>query len=75
MVDKLYRAALKLDNLNVGEGVMSLAIISVREMLKMRDRQNELEYKLLTQMKNMSTRIQTLEEKNGLANDSKTGKE
>lgn len=71
IVDKLYRAALKLEDLNVGEGVMSLAIIAVREMLKMRDRQNDLEYKLLSQMKNISSRIKTLEERSGIKNDPK----
>lgn len=45
-INNLYRAAVGLDNINLGEGVMSLAIIAIREMLKMRDRVNGLEYEL-----------------------------
>lgn len=46
IINNLYKAAATLDNTNAGEGVMSLAIIAIREMLKMRDRVNELEYEL-----------------------------
>jgi len=45
-VNNLYKAAVALDNINYGEGVMSLAIIAMREMLKVRDKVNELEYTL-----------------------------
>ena len=52
-IDNLYKSAVALENVNVSEGVMSLAIIAVREMLKMRDRVNELEYELLKLKRDM----------------------
>lgn len=52
-VDNLYKSAVALENVNVSEGVMSLAIISIREMLKVRDRVNELEYELLKLKRDM----------------------
>lgn len=54
VVDKLYRSAVVLENINIGEGVMSLAIIAVREMLKVRDRVNELEYELFKMKKDIA---------------------
>lgn len=46
VVDEVVKACVGLDKLNVGEGVMALAVIALREHLKVRDRVNELEYDL-----------------------------
>jgi hypothetical protein len=45
-VDTLIKTATSLDNINVGEGILALSSIAVRELLKARDRINELEYEL-----------------------------
>lgn len=45
-VDEVVKACVNLDQLNVGEGVMALAVVALREHLKVRDRINELEYQL-----------------------------
>jgi len=46
VVDKLYKSAVNLENLNSGEGVMSLCIIVIRELLRDRDRTNGLEFQI-----------------------------
>lgn len=46
IVDRLVHAAVALDHINVGEGILSLASIAIREQLIVRDRVNELEYEL-----------------------------
>lgn len=46
VVDQVVRACVNLDRLNVGEGVMALSVVALREHLKIRDRVNELEYEL-----------------------------
>ncbi len=47
VVDRLVKAAVALENVNIGEGILSLASIAIREQLVVRDRVNELEYELL----------------------------
>lgn len=54
VVDKLYKAAVNVENLNSGEGVMSLCIIVIRELLKDRDRTNELEYQICSLRKDLA---------------------
>ncbi|MFA5024097.1 MAG: hypothetical protein WC523_04035 [Patescibacteria group bacterium] len=51
IVDRLVNSCVALENLNVGEGFMALAVISLREQLTMRDRLNELEYELCKTLK------------------------
>jgi len=46
IVDELVKACVILESANIGEGVMALAVIALREHLKVRDRVNELEYDL-----------------------------
>jgi hypothetical protein len=46
IVDSLVKTCARLENINMGEGVMALSVISLREHLKLRDRVNELEYQL-----------------------------
>lgn len=46
ITDSLVKSAAALDNINVGEGVLALSSIAIRELLKARDRVNELEYEL-----------------------------
>lgn len=46
-VDRLVKAAVALDNINVGEGILALATIAIREQLIVRDRVNTLEYEML----------------------------
>jgi hypothetical protein len=47
VVDRLVKSAVALENINIGEGILSLASIAIREQLIVRDRVNELEYELL----------------------------
>jgi len=70
-VDNLYRAAVKLDNINIGEGPMALAIIALREMLKVRDRLNDFEYKMLTMLKDIKGRLSAIEQSSGIADEQK----
>lgn len=46
IVDEVVKSCIGLDRINIGEGVMALAVVALREHLKVRDRVNELEYKL-----------------------------
>jgi hypothetical protein len=64
-VDRLVKAATALDNLNVGEGILALAVISLREQLVVRDRVNELEYELFKALKEIRTIKQELGDLNG----------
>lgn len=45
-VGELVKACVALDQANVGEGIMALAITALREHLEIRDRINELEFEL-----------------------------
>lgn len=47
-VDKVIKSCITLDKLNVGEGIMAMVVVALREHLKARDRSNELEYELET---------------------------
>ena len=47
VVDRVVKSCVNLDRLNVGEGVMAMAVVALREHLKVRDRVNELEYELM----------------------------
>lgn len=53
VVDQLVKACVGLDQMNAGEGVMALAVVSIRENLSMRHRVNELEHKLVEQSKEL----------------------
>jgi hypothetical protein len=44
VADALFKATTGLDQINPGEGVMIAASIALRELLKMRDRLNDIEY-------------------------------
>lgn len=46
VVDQVVKACVNLDNLNVGEGVMALSVVALREHLQIRDKCNSLEYEL-----------------------------
>ena len=67
VIDKLVRAAQALDNINIGEGILALASIAVREQLIVRDRVNELEYELCLLRRD----LQKLQEKFGATNGKK----
>jgi hypothetical protein len=71
VVDKLYKAAVALDNINVGEGMMSLSIIVIREMLKVRDRVNNLEYKLLSKLRDVTKDLEHIKAELGIGNAKK----
>jgi len=45
-VERLINAAVTLDRANVGEGILALVIVAIREQLSVRDRVNQLEYEL-----------------------------
>lgn len=67
-LDKLIRAAQALDNINMGEGVLALASIAIREQLVARDRVNELEYEICLARRD----IQELQKKLGVNDGKKT---
>ena len=46
IVDQVVKSCVSLDRINIGEGVMALSVVALREHLKIRDRVNELEYEL-----------------------------
>ena len=45
-IDRLIKSAMILDQSNVGEGMLALLIVAIREQLSVRDRVNQLEYEL-----------------------------
>jgi len=45
-IDGLVKACVHTDQLNMGEGVMAMAVVALREHLTVRNRINELEYQL-----------------------------
>ena len=53
IVDKLAKAASDLEWAKIGEGTMAIAIIALREHLMVRDRVNDLEYKIVSMEKEM----------------------
>lgn len=67
-LDKLVRAAQALDNVNMGEGILALASIAIREQLVSRDRVNELEYEICLARRD----IQELKKKLGVEDGKKT---
>lgn len=66
-IDALVRAAQALDNINMGEGILALASIAVREQLIVRDRVNDLEYELCIAQRD----IEKIKKKIGLESDKK----
>jgi hypothetical protein len=59
----LFNAAGELDQINAGEGVMIIGSVSIRELLKMRDRMNEIEYTALLTRKELNALKEALGEK------------
>jgi len=68
VLDKLVRASQALDNINLGEGILALASIAIREQLVVRDRVNELEYEICLARRD----IQKLQQKLGIDDGKKT---
>lgn len=64
VVDELVKSCISLESMNIGEGVLALATVALREHLKIRDRVNELEYKLESFMKEVTRLFNELELKN-----------
>lgn len=60
MVNKLLYASQNLDRVNNGEGTLALLTVAIRELLYMRDRANELEYKFLKELKSVRESVNTL---------------
>lgn len=63
IADGLFRAAGELDQVNGGEGTMVVGTIGIRELLKMRDRLNEIEYTTLLTRKELNELKEALGEK------------
>lgn len=63
VVDDLLHAVVELENVNVGQGILSLLTISVREHLQTRDRINELEYELYKTKKDLKELSSKLDNK------------
>jgi len=66
VVGRLIQAAIELEQVNVGEGIISLVSVAIREHLAARDRINEIEYKLYKLMRDVKQM-----QKDGGKNDSK----
>lgn len=61
VIDELVKACIILESLNIGEGVLALSTVALREHLKVRDRVNEMEYKLESFMKEVTRLFGELE--------------
>jgi len=59
VVDKLVNSCVAIENFNVGEGVLALSVIALREQLTIRDRINELEYELCKALKKIEDLLNT----------------
>ena len=46
IIDQLVKACVQTDRLNLGEGVMAVAVVALREHITVRNRVNELEYQI-----------------------------
>ena len=46
IVDQLIKACIAIETMNVGEGIIALSTVALREHSTLRDRVNELEYEL-----------------------------
>jgi len=62
VAQSLFNAAGELDQLNAGEGVMLTASIGLRELIKLRDRLNEVEYTSLLTRKELNELRESLGE-------------
>jgi hypothetical protein len=60
IVDRLVKAAVSLDTVNQGEGLLALCTVMVRELLTSRDRMNDLEYEMCLQKKELASLKQEL---------------
>ena len=67
IIEQLIASTINLDNANVGEGVMGLITVSIREMITLRDRCNELEYSLL----NLTKEVRHLQKELGIKHEKK----
>jgi len=59
VVDKLVNSCVAIENFNVGEGVLALSVIALRDQLTIRDRINELEYELCKALKKIEDLLNT----------------
>ena len=53
-VDRLVNAAVALEMANVGEGLLALITVVLRELLTMRDRVNEVDYELCKAVRDLN---------------------
>jgi len=67
VADNLFRAVVNLERENVGEGLLSLGITTLRTNLKIRDRVNELEFLLYSTIKD----LKAVEQQLGIKKDDK----
>lgn len=67
-LNTLVKTAEALDNVNMGEGILALASIAIREQLIARDRINELEYEICLARRD----IRELQKKLGVDGGKKT---
>src|SRR5574337_404675 len=68
--DDMVKAVMGLEQENVGEGILALGVTTLRTNLKLRDRLNEMEYLLLTTIKD----LKTAEKQLGTKDDKPKGK-
>ena len=53
-VDRLVNAAVALEMANVGEGLLALITVVLRELLTMRDRANDIDYELCKAVRDLN---------------------
>lgn len=68
--DNLFKAVVGLEQENVGEGMLAMGVTTLRTNLKLRDRINELEFLLLTTIKD----LKAVEKQLGVKDDKPKGK-
>lgn len=71
IVDDLLHAVVELEQVNSGQGLLSLLTISIREHLQTRDRINELEYELYKTKKDMRELEKSINDKGSAKKDVK----
>ena len=70
VADNLFKSVVGLERENSGEGIMAMGLTTLRTNLKIRDRVNELEFLLLSTIKE----LRNIEQQLGIKNDKTKGK-
>lgn len=72
VVTDLIKAAQALDKINVGEGMLVMVSMALREQLVVRDRVNELEFELCKAIRDLNELKEKVSQSNGSKQNRKT---